>query len=131
MKDPPDRGERGGRVLQATREVADDGLGAGVVARSDQVTAQLEDDGLDLGPDGVRAGARPARARLDRRVAALAVPRDKLIDPASRKVVRPRELARTAPLEHDRVHHVPSQTHRRTPSPAWLHDVLRHLSAMW
>src|SRR5207245_9316771 len=118
-KDPPNRGDRGD-LLQPAREVMGDGLGAGVVTGSDQILAQLENKSLDLRPDLVRAGARPPRARLERRVPALAVPRDELIDPAARKVVRPCKLARTASFKRDRVHHVPSQTHRGTPSPAWL-----------
>ena len=63
-------------------------------------------------PDLVPAGVRPSRARLERRVPALAVPGHKLIDPAAGDVMTPRELARAASLEHDRIHHVPSQTHR-------------------
>jgi hypothetical protein len=119
-KDPPDRGDRGDLFLQPTREVMRDRLGAGVVAGRREILARRQDQGLDRCADLVRARARSPRARLEGRVSTLAVPRHQLIDPASRKVVRPRKLARTAPLEHDRIHHVPAQTHRDTPLPAWL-----------
>ena len=118
-EDPPDRGDRG-ELLQAVREVIGDGLGAGVVAGRGKLTPHLEDQGLGLRPDLMRTGMWPPRAWLERGVPALAVARHELIDPAAREVVRPGELARTASFECDRIHHVPSQTHRGTPSPAWV-----------
>src|SRR6266540_4102093 len=97
-----------------------DRLRAGVVARGRKLVAQLEDRGLDARPHLMRARARSTRARLECRVAAGAVAGEQRIDPAARDVMTPGKLARAAALEHDRVHHVASQTHRDTPSLGWV-----------
>src|SRR5712691_7608777 len=100
-----------------------DRVRAGVMSGASELAPQREDGVLDLRPDLVRAGARAVRARLERRVPAVAIAGHELIDPAARDAMAPGELARTAALEHDRVDHVAAQTHRNTPSPAWVSTI--------
>ena len=99
-EDPPDRRDRRDRC-DLPGKVVGDGLGAGVMTGFGERPPQRQDGRLDLGAMLVRTRPRPPALRLEGRVAAAAKAADQLIDPGPRDPMAPRQLGRTAPLEHD------------------------------
>ncbi|HEY6398469.1 MAG TPA: hypothetical protein VIX82_13550 [Solirubrobacteraceae bacterium] len=136
FEDAPDGGH-GGDVREAEAEVVGEGVRPVVVAGVAEFVAQLEDGGLDVRWHRVGAGLGAARAWRQGFETAPAIALDELVDPALRDAGAASDLAATAPLEDDRLHHIALHTHHapscpdgwplcpEIPSPAGGHYVVK------
>lgn len=97
-------------------QVVVDRAGAGVQAELSELLAQRDDLVLDRIGGAVWDALGGPGPRVDRGVPSGSEPTDQLADPALRYAVSSGHLSVAPPLEHDRVHHVASQIHRRPPS---------------
>jgi len=121
---PPDRRHRG-HLLVSEPEVVVDRAGASVKAKANELLAQRNDLVLELIRRAVGDALGCPGPRLDRGVPARSEPADQLANPTLGHTVRPGDLSVAPPLDHDRVHHVASQIHRRPPSK--VSTMLRHM----
>ncbi len=109
LEDPPDGCGRGWR-RETLAEVVEEGLGTPVVTRLDELSAELDDLGFHLRAGLGGAGVRPARARLQGRMAALPRALEQLVDPPTRDAVSPGEFGRAPVFQDNRVDDVATES---------------------
>ena len=113
-EDSPDGGARRRCRRQTPGEVVGDGLGPGVVTRSAELLAELEDGGDDLLADLPWTPSRSARVRLERRLAVGSNSGDQLVQPAPGDAMGLGDFGRAAFLDEHRVDHIALQSHPGT-----------------
>ena len=118
-EDAPDRRHRR-RAADLEAEMVGDRVWAAVVAGVSKLPSQANDRGLNLGRGCVGAGAWSSRAWLQGGIAALAEPRDQLVEPISRDPVRLGDLRGASPLEQHRIDHIAPQSHSQHPRRTWV-----------